>query len=77
MRYGIVVLSGGTLHKTVDQVEGNDARPQGLVRHLGAFHGEVLHPEGGFDIAQFEFDIPPPGIQVGKPNGRVVSFGHL
>ncbi len=66
MPHGIAVLGGGTLHEAADQVEGDHAHPKGLVRHLGTFHGEVLHAEGGFEVAQFEFDVPPPGIQIGK-----------
>ncbi len=55
-----------TLHRVTDQVVGNHAHQQCLVCHFRAFDGEKLHVHRGFQIPQFQLDVPPLRIQVGE-----------
>ena len=68
---GLVSLCRGPLHQAADEVEGNDAHPQRLVRHIGAFHIESLHAEGGLEVAQFQLEVPSPGRNVRQINAAL------
>ena len=63
---GLFRFGGGALHQAADQVEGDQAHPQGLVRHGRAFHGEELHAQRGLEIAQLQLDVPAAGVEVGQ-----------
>lgn len=69
---GLLALRRGPLHEAADEVEGDDAHPKGLVRHVRAFYLEALHAEGGFEVAQFQFDVPAPGVEVRQFDAAVL-----
>ena len=63
---GFACFSCCRLHHVADQVVCDHAHQQCLVSHAGAFDGEELHVHRGFEIPQFQLDVPSAGIQVGK-----------
>ena len=58
-------LVGGLLHRNPHEIVGDDHHLKGFVRHVRRPHREELHAQGGFHIAEFEFDLPTPGVEIG------------
>jgi len=50
-------------HQQTDQVVGKQVDPDFFLDHRGTFAGELVHPEGGFDVPQVEFDAPAPPVE--------------
>ena len=57
-------LMGGLLHRNPHEVVGDDHHLKGFVRHVRCPHSEELHAQGGFHIAELEFDLPTPGVEI-------------
>lgn len=61
----------GLLHDATDEVEGDEAHHDGLVREVRAFDREAFHAERAFQVAQFQFDVPAPDVEPGQLQGIV------